>query len=49
VADPLKDPELSKKATNVYMPTLREDLKKYLLESGYKEDSPQFYITKSNY
>jgi hypothetical protein len=49
VADPSKEPELSKKATNVYMPTLREDLKKHLLESGYKEDSPQFYITKSNY
>jgi hypothetical protein len=49
VSDPLKDPELSKKSTNVYMPTLREDLKNHLLESGYKEDSPQFYITKSNY
>jgi hypothetical protein len=49
VADPLKDPELSQKATNVYMPTLRDDLKNHLLESGYKEDSPQFYITKSNY
>ena len=49
VADPLNDPELSQKATNVYMPTLRDDLKNHLLESGYKEDSPQFYITKSNY
>jgi hypothetical protein len=49
VADPLKEPELSRKSTNVYMPTLREDLKNHLLESGYKEDSPQFYITKSNY
>jgi hypothetical protein len=49
VADPLNDPGLSQKATNVYMPTLRDDLKNHLLESGYKEDSPQFYITKSNY
>lgn len=49
VADPIKDPELSKKATNVYMPTLREDFRSHLLESGYNENSPQFSITKSNY
>jgi hypothetical protein len=49
VADPIKDFELSKKATNVYMPTLREDFKNHLLKSGYKEDSTQFYITNSNY
>ena len=49
VADPLTNPELSKKATNVYMPTLREDLRNHLIQSGYNEDSPQFYITKSNH
>jgi hypothetical protein len=49
VADPLKQPELAQKATNVYMPNLREDFKNYLLSCGYPEDSDQFYITKSNY
>lgn len=49
VADPIKDFELSKKATNVYMTTLRDDFRNHLIESGYGEDSPQFYITKSNY
>ena len=49
VADPLKEPELALKATNVYMPSLRDDLRSHLIDSGYKDDSPQFYITKSNY
>lgn len=49
VADPIKDYEVSKKATNVYMPTLREDLRRHFVECGYEEDSPQLYITKSNY
>jgi hypothetical protein len=49
VADPIKEPELATKATNVYIPTLREDFRSYLLESGYSEDSPQLYITKSNH
>lgn len=49
VADPKKEPDLANKATNVYMPSLREDFRDYLLQAGYKEDSAQFYITKSNY
>lgn len=49
VADPLKDPELAQKSTNVYMPTLREDFQSYLLSCGYSEDSDQYYITRSNY
>lgn len=49
VADPIKDAELAQKATNVYMPTLRDDLRNHLIDEGYSEDSVQFYITKSNY
>lgn len=49
VADPIKQPELSKKATNVYMPTLRQDFQNYLKENGYSENSGQYFITKSNY
>jgi hypothetical protein len=30
IVDPLKDPEMAKRATNVYMPTLRSDFKEYL-------------------
>ena len=49
VADPIKQPDLAQKSTNVYMPNIREDFKNYLLSCGYSEDSEQFYITKSNY
>jgi hypothetical protein len=49
VADPLKDPDLSSKATNVYMPNLRSDFQSYLKSKGYSENSPEYFITKSNY
>jgi len=49
VADPIKEPELARKATNVYMTSIREDFKKYLIDCGYDESSDQFYITNSNY
>jgi len=49
VADPVTEPELAEKATNVYMSTLREDFQRYLKECGYSENSEQYYITKSNY
>jgi len=49
VVDPIKDSELSKKATNVYMPTLRSDFQSYLKLKGYSENSPEYFITKSNY
>lgn len=49
VADPIKEPEIAQKATNVYMPSLREDFQKYLNDCGYSESSDQYYITKSNY
>lgn len=49
VADPMEQPDLAKKSTNVYMPTIRQDFQNYLLEEGYSESSPQYYITKSNY
>lgn len=49
VADPIKNPELAKKATNVYMPSLRQDFQQHLLREGYQQDSYQYHITKSNY
>jgi hypothetical protein len=49
VVDPNSDPELSKKATNVYMPNLRSDFQSYLKEKGYSENSVEYSITKSNY
>ena len=49
VADPIKEPELAKKATNVYMTSIRDDFKKYLIDCGYEQSSDQFYITNSNY
>lgn len=49
VADPIEQPDLAKKSTNVYMPTIRQDFQNYLLKEGYSENSPQYYITKSNY
>lgn len=49
VADPIKDPEIAKKATNIYMTNLRKDFQDHLLKEGYSEDSHQYYITKSNY
>jgi len=49
VVDPIKDFELSKKATNVYMPSLKSDFQFYLKEKGYSDGSPEYSITKSNY
>lgn len=49
VVDPIKDPELACRATNVYMPTLREDYQNYLIKNGHEESSDQYHVTKSNY
>jgi hypothetical protein len=44
VTDPLKEPEMSKTSTNLYMPTLIEDYKKFLKQRGYSEYSEHFRI-----
>jgi len=49
VADPNSDPEVAKKATNVYMPTLCSDFQNYLISNGYDKFSEQYRVTLSNY
>jgi hypothetical protein len=49
VVDPIKEPELAKYATNLYMPTLTEDYRAYLKSKGYLDTSYQYHITNSNY
>lgn len=44
VTDPLKEPEMAKTSTNLYMPTLMEDYKKFLKQRGYSEYSEHFRI-----
>lgn len=48
VCDPLKDPELGRISTNVYLPSLREDYRSYLLSKGYSESSDQYKVTNLN-
>jgi len=48
VRDPISEPELSNISTNVYMPTLRDDYRKYLLENNYTKESPQYRATNLN-
>lgn len=47
VADPNEDPLVASKATNVYMPNLREDFRNYLKSKGYDESSEQYSVTLS--
>lgn len=44
VADPISDPETADKATNVYMPSLREDFANYLKQRGYHLSSDQYSV-----
>lgn len=46
VMDPLVNPSQARTSTNVYLPTLREDYRKFLLSNGYDENSPQYRATK---
>lgn len=48
VADPIKQPEIAKKATNVYMTNLADDFRAYLKEKNYDENSVHYRLTKSN-
>lgn len=45
VADPIKEPNLAKNATNVYMPQLTEDFRKYLIQNGYDKSSSKYRVT----
>lgn len=47
VVDPIKDPELAKVATNVYMPNLRQDLKDYLDKIGIEKSSHIYQLVSS--
>lgn len=49
VTDPIKDPVGAISDTNIYLPTLAEDFRNYLLLKGYDEHSDKFGITKSSY
>lgn len=46
VIDPLRNPLGAQISTNVYMPTLREDYRAFLLERGYDKSSVQYRVTK---
>jgi len=48
VCDPVKEPEKARISTNVYMPTLREDYREYLLAKGYDKSSEQYKVTNLN-
>ena len=47
VADPITEPELSRISTNVYMPNLREDFKKYITKINLSDDSPAWHLVES--
>ena len=46
VCDPLSNPEGARMSTNVYMPSLRDDYRRFLQERGYDESSEQFNVTR---
>jgi hypothetical protein len=46
VTDPIKNPEISKTPSNLYMPNLMEDYKKFLISRGYGEHSEHFRIMR---
>lgn len=48
VCDPIKDPEVAKISTNVYLPTLREDYRNYLTKKGYTKTDKQYQVTELN-
>jgi hypothetical protein len=47
VCDPLIEPELEKISTNVYMPTLRQDLKDYLIKINIDRGSHIFQLVEN--
>lgn len=49
VADPIKESQIAKNATNVYMPTLALDFKNYLEKRGYDKSSDKYRIILGNH
>ena len=47
VTDPIKESEMAKTSTNLYMPTLMDDYKNFLKQNGYSEHSEHFRIVRS--
>jgi hypothetical protein len=47
IADPITEPELAKSSTNVYMPTLREDLRKYMVDTNVNKNWPLWNLVES--
>lgn len=47
VIDPIDNPTVASKATNVYLPSLRDDFRNYLKSKGYNESSKQYSVTFS--
>jgi hypothetical protein len=47
VVDPALQPDLARKATNVYMPSLRQDLKDYLDKIGIDKSSHIYQLVRS--
>lgn len=49
IVDPLKDQELAQIATNIYMPTLREDFKNHLDEIGLDKNSYAYSLVRDGF
>lgn len=45
VIDPAKEPTLAETSTNLYMPTLLNDYREYILSRGFSKDSEQYRVT----
>lgn len=48
VCDPGTDSEEAKTSTNVYLTTMREDYRNYLINKGYEESSEEYRVTNLN-
>jgi len=49
IVDPIKEPDLAQVATNVYMPTLREDFREYLEINNYDRSSLAFALVRAGF
>lgn len=48
VCDPILRPDIADDSNNIYLTSLREDYRKYLIEQGYRTDSDQYRVTNIN-
>lgn len=49
IVDPIKDPAMATVATNVYIPTLREDLKSYLEKNNADKSSQAYCLVRDGF